>query len=459
MGLHDLGHGQVLAGQAGRLEGLDVELVLEVLEGERVVEDLHVVLLGRLLAQRDAGEAAQEHAAAQGGCATECGLAEEVGAAVTGDGLFGLADGAVLVYELQLHQIGHMRCIAPFGIGGLLAVLQSWRRPGGFGSPPEPVGARPLVASRLPAIYGPAMAATGAEPQPAQLPLPGGTKGATVRLHPLICARMQCAPAFLDRPDGRLGSLKALVSRTPEDELVEIPVVAFLVRHPSAGDVLVDTGLHPSVAVEPKGALGRWGGLLFRDIRMATEDSVPAQLRALDIDPRPGAHRGDDPPARRPRRRHQRVPRGHVRGGRARVGGGGRRLRARRLRPAPVRPRLRLAAGGLRRPHRRLVRHASAARSTCSATAASGWSRPRATAPATCRWCCAYRTARRCCAATPRTRSTRSRTTPCPTSWRTSTATCARCARSSSTWSRRPARSWCPATRCAVYCGAWTALY
>jgi glyoxylase-like metal-dependent hydrolase (beta-lactamase superfamily II) len=82
-----------------------------------------------------------------------------------------------------------------------------------------------------------------------------------------------------------MGSLKTLVSRTPEDELVEIPVVAFLVRHPSAGDVLVDTGLHPSVAVEPKGALGRWGGLLFKDIRMATEDSVPAQLRAMGVEP------------------------------------------------------------------------------------------------------------------------------------------------------------------------------
>ena len=129
------------------------------------------------------------------------------------------------------------------------------------------------------------MAATAAEPQPAKLPLPGGTRGATVELHPLTCARMHCAPGFLDRPSGRLAPLKTLVSRTSEDDLVEIPVVAFLVRHPSAGDLLVDTGLHPSVAVEPKNALGRWGGLLFKDIRMATEDSVPAQLRALGVEP------------------------------------------------------------------------------------------------------------------------------------------------------------------------------
>lgn len=128
------------------------------------------------------------------------------------------------------------------------------------------------------------MAETAAEPQPAKLPLPGGSKGASVQLHPLICARMQCAPGLLDRPEGRFAPLKTLVSRVPEDELVEIPVVAFVVRHPTAGDVLVDTGLHPSVAVEPKGALGRWGGLLFKDIRMATEDSIPAQLRAMELE-------------------------------------------------------------------------------------------------------------------------------------------------------------------------------
>lgn len=106
-----------------------------------------------------------------------------------------------------------------------------------------------------------------------------------VGLHPLLCARMRCAPGFLERAEGRLGALKALVSRTPEDQLVDIPVVAFLVQHPSAGALLVDTGLHPSVAVEPKGALGKWGGLLFKDIRMESEDSAPAQLRALGVEP------------------------------------------------------------------------------------------------------------------------------------------------------------------------------
>ena len=177
--LHDLGHGEVLARQAGLRDGLLVELVLEVLERQRVVQDLDVLLLRRG-AQRDAGETAQQHAASQGGRATEGGLAEEVGAAVTGDGLFGLADGAVLVYDVQLHQIGHVIRLLPCGIGGLLAVLRCWRGATGFGSPSGLVGAAPLVASRPadPASTVPRMAATAAEPQPAKLPLPGGSNGA-----------------------------------------------------------------------------------------------------------------------------------------------------------------------------------------------------------------------------------------------------------------------------------------
>ncbi len=61
--------------------------------------------------------------------------------------------------------------------------------------------------------------------------------------------------------------------------------MAFCVEHPSAGPLLVDTGFHPSVAVDPKQAMGRLGGLIFKDVRMLPEQAVPAQLRALGIEP------------------------------------------------------------------------------------------------------------------------------------------------------------------------------
>lgn len=127
--------------------------------------------------------------------------------------------------------------------------------------------------------------ATAAEPRPASLPLPGGSEGAVVKLHPLLCARMVSPPAMYLREEGRLAALKALGVRVPRDEWMELPVISFLLEHPSAGPVLIDTGFHPSVAVDSSQAMGRLGGLLFKDIRMEADDAVPGQLRRLGIEP------------------------------------------------------------------------------------------------------------------------------------------------------------------------------
>ena len=127
--------------------------------------------------------------------------------------------------------------------------------------------------------------ATAAEPRPAELPLPGGKEGAVVKLHPLLCARMIGPPAMFHREEGRLAALKAMGIRVPRDQWMEVPVIAFLVEHPTAGPVLIDTGFHASVAVEPGQAMGRFGGLLFKDVRMDTDDAVPGQLRRRGIDP------------------------------------------------------------------------------------------------------------------------------------------------------------------------------
>ena len=126
---------------------------------------------------------------------------------------------------------------------------------------------------------------TAAEPRAAELPLPGGKAGASVRLRPLLCARLSVPPAYLHREEGRLGKLRALGVRVPREQWVDFPVAAFLVEHPSAGPVLVDTGFHPAVAVDPKQGIGPLGGLLFKDLEMSPDQAVPAQLRALEIDP------------------------------------------------------------------------------------------------------------------------------------------------------------------------------
>jgi N-acyl homoserine lactone hydrolase len=127
--------------------------------------------------------------------------------------------------------------------------------------------------------------ATAAEPRPAELPLPGGRRGATVRLHPLLCGRSIAPPAYLMRESGRLAGLRGLGVGVRKDAWLPIPIVAFLVEHPGAGPVLVDTGLHPSVAVKPAESLGRVGTLAFRDLEMEAGQALPAQLRGRGIDP------------------------------------------------------------------------------------------------------------------------------------------------------------------------------
>jgi glyoxylase-like metal-dependent hydrolase (beta-lactamase superfamily II) len=49
---------------------------------------------------------------------------------------------------------------------------------------------------------------------------------------------------------------------------------------------MIDTGLHPSVAVDPKQNFGRLMAFaLARGLKMTPEQAVPAQLRALGFDP------------------------------------------------------------------------------------------------------------------------------------------------------------------------------
>lgn len=125
--------------------------------------------------------------------------------------------------------------------------------------------------------------ATAAEPQLAELPLPGGRFGSTVRLQPLLSGLVDAPPGFLHRGVGRLAGARALGLGVPREELVKVPIVAFLIEHPRAGRVLVDTGLHPSVGVDPKQNLGRLGARLFKGVEL--EQSLPDQLRARGVDP------------------------------------------------------------------------------------------------------------------------------------------------------------------------------
>ena len=124
-----------------------------------------------------------------------------------------------------------------------------------------------------------------AQPKPASLPLPGGRAGASVRLQPLLTGTSYGPPAYFERPPGRTATLRALGVGVKKSEYLPIPIVAFLVEHPEAGPILIDTGLHPSVAVDSKQNLGRLGAAFLGRVDMESSDAVPAQLRARDIEP------------------------------------------------------------------------------------------------------------------------------------------------------------------------------
>ncbi len=126
---------------------------------------------------------------------------------------------------------------------------------------------------------------TAAQPSRASLPLPGGRDGATVRIYPLLGAECKSPPGWLLREEGRLAPLRAIGIGVKQEEILTIPLVSFLLVHPGAGPILVDTGMHPSVAVDPKQNFGRIGTLTFRGIAMEPSQATPAQLRALGIEP------------------------------------------------------------------------------------------------------------------------------------------------------------------------------
>src|SRR5262245_1190733 len=123
------------------------------------------------------------------------------------------------------------------------------------------------------------------EAKPLHEPLAGGTPGATVSVEPMTAGTVTWSRSMMITPGGRgflsLKLFRALITGKPA---MTVPCPSFLIRHPSAGAILVDTGLHPSVATD---ARENFGGLAARfghpDLKPGGD--VPAQLRQRGLDP------------------------------------------------------------------------------------------------------------------------------------------------------------------------------
>lgn len=122
------------------------------------------------------------------------------------------------------------------------------------------------------------------EPHPLHEPLAGGSRGATVAVEPLVAGHAEWSRSMMVSPGGRMLSLKLLRALLTGKEAVEIPIPAFLIRHPSAGAILVDTGFHPSIATDPGQNFGSLGARFGKPTLAGGED-VPSQLRKRGLDP------------------------------------------------------------------------------------------------------------------------------------------------------------------------------
>jgi N-acyl homoserine lactone hydrolase len=83
--------------------------------------------------------------------------------------------------------------------------------------------------------------------------------------------------------DGRLRARKATYYPDADrSEMIEIPVISALLRH-RQGNVLFDTGCHPSVVDDPQ---ARWGELAKTVVPiMRKSDNVLTSLKAIGVEP------------------------------------------------------------------------------------------------------------------------------------------------------------------------------
>jgi N-acyl homoserine lactone hydrolase len=123
-----------------------------------------------------------------------------------------------------------------------------------------------------------------AETTPLTGPIRGGQAGATVTVEPLLTGTMAAPMAFLESAGGP-PLLRMLGVGTKRSDYVDLPIPVYLIRHPTAGPFLVDTGLHPSVGSQPKENLGRILGR-FSNPSVERDQELQGQLRARGADHR-----------------------------------------------------------------------------------------------------------------------------------------------------------------------------
>jgi glyoxylase-like metal-dependent hydrolase (beta-lactamase superfamily II) len=121
------------------------------------------------------------------------------------------------------------------------------------------------------------------EAKPLHEPLAGGAPGASVTVEPIVAGHVNWPLPMMESPEGRVVTLKLLRALVTGRPATSVPCPAFLIRHPGAGAILVDTGLHPSIATDGSENFGALG-TRFGKPRLVPGEDVPAQLRKRGLD-------------------------------------------------------------------------------------------------------------------------------------------------------------------------------
>jgi N-acyl homoserine lactone hydrolase len=104
-----------------------------------------------------------------------------------------------------------------------------------------------------------------------------------VELDVIVTAKVSMPYGYVYRSGGN-PARRILTGISPFGESLDAPCIAFVVRHPSAGTILIDTGMHRDARENPRRDFGIPLSLMFRGLKPAKEP-FDEQLRALDIEP------------------------------------------------------------------------------------------------------------------------------------------------------------------------------
>jgi N-acyl homoserine lactone hydrolase len=104
-----------------------------------------------------------------------------------------------------------------------------------------------------------------------------------VELDVIVTAKVSMPHGYVYRSPGNPVK-RVITGISPFGGILHAPCIAYVVRHPSAGTILIDTGMHRDARENPSRDFGLPLSLMFRMLRPAKEP-FDEQLRALGIEP------------------------------------------------------------------------------------------------------------------------------------------------------------------------------